>query len=359
MLTEQISLKQSTYLEYGSDKLRSLIDICGMQHKAAEIQAVFKQMTQNWGHHQIQEQPLWLSGIADDHTPFEFSVAIDDETPELRILCECQREGFNLWSNWRAGMKFNYWLMENYGASLARLNQVSDLFLPEDESVHFAMWHGACFLPNKKSEFKIYLNPQAQGKEQANDLIKEAMKRLGLQESWDAMASVIQEQNPGKNEIIYFSLDLSEKPEARVKIYWLHHDITTAELEKIHSIARNYVAGDVTDFCQAIAGNKRGKVCSCFSFIEGNASTANTVTTHIPLTSYAANDQVMRDRIHKYLIDQNLSASVYESVLEAVASRPLGEGSGINSYISFRRDKRQKPRVTIYFALESHRFSHS
>lgn len=354
MYAEQISLKTSTYLEYGSQKLRSLIDICGMKHKTSEIIEVFQQMTLGWGNELIQEQPLWLSGIADDHTPFEFSVAIDRNEPELRILCESQREGFNLISNWRAGMQFNYWLMENYGASLTRLNQVSDLFFPEDESAHFAMWHGACFLPDQKPEFKVYLNPQAQGKERTNDLVKEALKRLGLKESWDAVEAVLKEQDTSKNEIKYFSLDLSAKPEARVKIYWLHHDITVDKLEKIHSIARNYVAGDVTEFCQAIASIRRGAICSCFSFVESNTGIPNTVTTHIPLTLYAGNDAVMRDRIHNYLVEKNLPASIYDSSLKAVAIRPLSERSGINSYISFRRDKQQKPRVTVYLAVESY-----
>ena len=117
-------------------------------------------------------------------------------------------------------MQFNYWLMDNYGASLTRLNQVSDLFFPEDEAAHFAMWHGACFLPNKKSEFKIYLNPQAKGKNETQDVIKETFKRLGLKESWLAVEAVLKEQDPSKNELKYFSLDLSAKPEARVKIYW-------------------------------------------------------------------------------------------------------------------------------------------
>ncbi|BAZ36825.1 hypothetical protein NIES4101_27450 (plasmid) [Calothrix sp. NIES-4101] len=359
MYAEQIALKPSMYLEYGSEKLRSLINICGMSHKTSEIIQVFQQMTSFWGHNIIQDKPLWLSGIADDHTPFEFSVAIDGEEPELRILCESQQEGFNLISNWRAGMRFNYWLMENYDASLTRLNQVSDLFFPDDESAHFAMWHGACFLPNQKSEFKIYLNPQAQGKEKANDLIEEALKRLGLKESWLAVEAVLKEQYPSKNEIQYFSLDLSEKPEARVKIYWRHHDITTDELEKMYSIARNYVPGDITEFCQAIAGTTRlskRPIFSCFSFIEGNASTPNTATIQIPLTPYAANDAIMGDRIHNYLIEKNLPSTIYDRSIKAVATRPLRERSGIHSCISFRRDEQQKLRVTVYLALESHPF---
>ncbi|MBW4507669.1 MAG: hypothetical protein KME64_14310 [Scytonematopsis contorta HA4267-MV1] len=357
MYAEQIALKTFTYLEYGSKKLQSLVDICGMKHKTPEIMEVFKQMTLPWGNNFIKDKPLWLSGIADDHTPFEFSVAIDSDTPELRILCECQREGFNLLSNWRAGMKFNYWLMDNYGASLTRLNQVSDLFFPEDESAHFAMWHGACFLPNKKSEFKIYLNPQAQGKEQANDLIQEAFKRLGLKESWLAVEAILQEQDASKNELKYFSLDLSAKPESRVKIYWRHHDITADELEKMYSVARNYVPGDVTEFCRTIAGTTRlskRPIFSCFSFIEGSASTPNTATIQIPLTLYATNDAIMRDRIHNYLVEKNLPSLIYDSSIKAVATRPLSNHSGIHSCISFRRDKLQQPRVTVYLALESH-----
>ena len=359
MYAQQTALKTSTYLEYGSEKLGSLVDICGMKHKTLKIMEVFKQMTSSWGNNMIEDKPLWLSGIADDHTPFEFSVAIDSQIPELRILCESQRDGFTLLSNWRAGMQFNYWLMDNYGASLTRLNQVSDLFFPEDESAHFAMWHGACFLPNKKSEFKIYLNPQAKGKEETQDVIKETFKRLGLKESWLAVEAVLKEQDPSKNELKYFSLDLSAKPEARVKIYWQHHDIRVEELEKMYSVARNYVPGDITEFCQAIADTtvlSKRPVFSCFAFIEGNPSAPNTATIQIPLTPYAANDDLMRERIHKYLVEKNLPASIYENSIKSVARRSLNARSGIHSCISFRRDKELKPRVTVYLALESHPF---
>jgi DMATS type aromatic prenyltransferase len=357
MYAKQIVLEKPTYLEYGSERLRSLIAVCGMTRKTPEIMEVFRQMTTSWGDKVIEKTPLWLSGIADDHTPFEFSVAVNSDVPELRILSEPQRDGFNLLSNWRAGMRLNYWLMENYEASLIRLNQVSDLFFPEDESAHFAMWHGACFLPDKKPEFKIYLNPQAKGKEQANDVIKEALYRLGLRESWQTIEAVLNNQNSSKNELKYFSLDLFAKPEARVKIYWRHHDITTSELEKMYSVARNYIPGDVTEFCQAIADTKllsKRPIFSCFSFIESNASIPNTATIQIPLSPYASNDAVMQERIHKYLVNKNLPTSIYDNSIKAITTRPLDAGNGMYSCISLRRDKQQKPRVTIYLALESH-----
>lgn len=357
MYAEQIASPTYTYLEYGEEKLRTLITTCGMANKTQEIIEIFRQSTLSWGNKVIEKTPLWLSGIADDNTPFEFSVAIDSNVPELRILTEAQQDKFNLYSNWRAGMRFNYWLMNNYGASLTRLNQVSDLFFPEDESAHFSMWHGACFLPDKKPEFKIYLNPQARGKEQANDVIKEALIRLGLKESWQAIEAILNEQDPSKNELKYFSLDLSARPDARVKIYWRHYDITTKELEKMYSVARNYVPGDVTEFCQAIANTtvlSKRPIFSCFSFIEGNASIPNTATIQIPLSSYAKNDAVLQKRIRNYLIDKNLPVSVYDQCMKKFAARPLNTWSGMHSCISLRRDKQQRPRVTIYLALESH-----
>ncbi|MGB3756137.1 MAG: tryptophan dimethylallyltransferase family protein [Rivularia sp. (in: cyanobacteria)] len=354
MYAQQTALKTSTYLEYGSEKLRSLVNICGMKHKTLEIAEVFKQMTLSWGDNIIDKKPLWLSGIADDHTPFEFSVAIDSETPELRILCESQRDGYTLLSNWRAGMQFNYWLMDNYGASLTRLNQVSDLFFPEDDSAHFAMWHGACFLPNKKSEFKIYLNPQAKGKEEAQDVIKETFKRLGLKESWLAVEAVLKEQDPSKNQLKYFSLDLSAKPEARVKIYWQHDDIRVEELEKMYSVARNYVPGDITEFCQAIADTRvlsKRPVISHFSFIEDDASVPNAATFQLPVSSYAANNATIQKRVENYLTSKNLPVSIYDNSIKSVAGHSLNTKNGIHSYISFRRDKHKKPRVTIYLAV--------
>jgi len=82
----QEKLTRKTYFEYGVGKLEALCHAAGITAKTPQILEMFQSLTSPWGNQTIQNYPLWLSDVADDHTPFEFSVAFEGNQPELRIL---------------------------------------------------------------------------------------------------------------------------------------------------------------------------------------------------------------------------------------------------------------------------------
>jgi hypothetical protein len=191
------------------------------------------------------------------------------------------------------------------------------------------------------------LNPAARGREAAPALVEEALSRLGFGDARRALPL-----RRALDALKYFSLDLSARREARVKIYTAHPDTGVQHIEDAVRAARDHVPGKAADFCRAMAGSEgpytRMPVLSCLAFTEGNALPV-TGTIHFPLRAYADNDRAARDRILAYLPAEG--AAIYRRALDAFADRRLEDGIGMQTYASLR-EQRGGRRLTIYLAPE-------
>lgn len=348
MVMRGFAIDQSL-LECGVERLRALCR--GIGFDAAEEQRavdLLNLLIGPMGELPASEPPHWLSDLSDDSTPFEFSLAIDNGTPELRLLIEAQSSQLpSVSSNWRSALQLNADLKERFGIDLERLRAVESLFAPTNRNARFGAWHAVCLRKGAPPDFKIYLNPQAQGHEHAFAVVTAALTKLGFDGAYAALMS-----DRTSDEIKYFSLDLSGKKGARVKIYTAHPGARVEDIEAAVSMARDYVPGQAAEFCRAMAGfdgpyNERS-VLTCLAFTEGNA-TPTTGTIHFPVRAYAENDLVARDRILQYL--DEAGASLYRSAIDEFANRPLETGVGMQTYASLRQE-RGKRRVTVYLATE-------
>ncbi len=76
-MTRTSAAPMVTLVDLGIDRLHVLCDAFGYgtaQTRLAE--AVFRALSASWGGEAIQAPPRWPSDITDDHTPFEFSLAV-------------------------------------------------------------------------------------------------------------------------------------------------------------------------------------------------------------------------------------------------------------------------------------------
>jgi DMATS type aromatic prenyltransferase len=352
-----------TYAEAGIEKLTALCDAVGMNDKTDRAIEIFRVMTASWRNKKVLKNcpntnldpSSWQSNVSDDGAPFEFSIALDPKQTEIRVLVEAQGSNPNLRSNWEAGIELNQQLAEHYHVNLDRFRQIEDLFVPTDTDAKFSMWHSACFYPDKEPAFKLYLNLQSQGRSKAAAIFEESLVRLGFSRVWSALAEIAAQRGPDKDEFVYFALDLASHPKARVKAYIRHHDATVDDLEQALSVAQNYVPGDVTEFCQAMSDGQKvfaaKPAISCFSLIEGDDETPSNGTVYLPISNYAPNDRVVRDRLDRYFTQHGIPVSTYNLAIQSVASRPLEAGIGMQSYISFRRENQQQ-RLAIYLNPE-------
>ena len=345
-----------TYVECGVEKLTALCHAVGLTDKLPQIVEIFQALTASWGDRRVGETSTWASDVSDDRAPFEFSLALDPDKVELRVLVEAQGSDPNLQSNWQAGRDLNQHLAQHYNVSLDRFEQIADLFAPTNPAAKFSMWHAVCFYPDKEPSFKLYLNPQAQAPSRSAAVVEESLVRLGFTHAWPTLAETAAQRGPDRDQFVYFSLDLAAHDKARVKVYIRHHDATPAELEAALSAARNYIPGDAIEFCQAMAPGQASfsakPAITCFSLIEGDDYTPSSGTLYLPVSNYATNDRVVSDRLELYFSQRSLPVSVYRATIQALTARLLERGVGLHSYISLRRERQQQQRISIYLNPE-------
>ncbi|HEU4538577.1 MAG TPA: tryptophan dimethylallyltransferase family protein, partial [Polyangiaceae bacterium] len=345
----------ATLAEHGEQRLSALARVVGLESQLGTIQHIFRDILGVWGRARLDEPPPWKSDVCDDHTPYEFSVAVGSRQPELRVLIEKRGEPATLRSNLIESVRLNRRLERDYGADLSRLRLIEDLFAVPDAQGPFAYWHAVSFVPGRAPEFKLYLNLYAQGLGRAPALAEEALTRLGFGAAWAAVAERAMRRGPALDVPTYLSLDLTpHKP--RLKLYFRHLDATLDDLESACSPARNWAPGRAAEFCRALAGEGpylgKGPM-TCLSFVEGDGDRPNSSTIYCPMGAYAPNDRVARDRIAGYLSQQGLPINAYAGCLEALSGRPLEAGSGMQSYASLKWA--DGPKVTVYLAPEVYR----
>src|SRR4051794_23409640 len=77
----------------------------------------------------LADGPAWPSGVADDHTPLEYSIAYNAaEPPALRLLAESMGTPPGPLANLAAAHRFLRTRAERAELSAARLDRVRDLF---------------------------------------------------------------------------------------------------------------------------------------------------------------------------------------------------------------------------------------
>ncbi len=341
----------TTFYSFGVERLAALWQAVMQSDCPRDVRDLFAAMVAPWGATALPVRPAWPSDITDDHTPFEFSAVFGTKRPELRILVEAQGARPTLAANVAAGRELNRALAAR-GADLERFAAVADLFLPEEPSGKFALWHAAALTADHAPSFRVYLNPQVNGVQRAYATVEEALRRLGMAEALPVLAAGAR-RGPARDELRYFSLDLSSDRRARVKIYVYHHEATVDVVDRAYSVGENYVPGAVAEFCESVAGTRGALPAppgTCFAFVQGKPGTSATL--HLPVRFYAENDRVAREHVRGYLVRNGIPTDAYERTLEAVARRPLEAGSGMQTYGSLRLEP-SGPRVTVYLATEA------
>lgn len=300
-------------------------------------------------------KPGYASDVVDDHTPYEFSVAFNGTSAELRMLVETiDDEGdTSLPARWAAARRASAWLRDEYGADLSKLDRIADLFEPKTDSGLFALWHAVVFRPNAKPDVKIYVDLRARGAALSAAVLEEALARLDLSAAYHPLVSEACARGTMVDELVYFSLDLAAHDRARVKAYVRHHYATADDLEKVIGTRGGVAPGEVTSFLETVLGStgpyKARPIVSCWSFSEGKTG----ATLYAPVAYYVRDDAEARDRVHRWANVIGTDVTRYDRCIASFARRPLDQGVGMHSYVSWKREG-GNPKLTTYFAPEAY-----
>jgi DMATS type aromatic prenyltransferase len=349
-------IAEQTFQEFGNSRIEALCRAVGFSSADTEkVQHYFTFMTSSWNQRRIGEASPWKSDISDDHTPFELSLALEADRPEIRFLIEAQNNPTTLQTSWGDGLALNERLNQEFGVPLERFNQVKDLFEPRNPEMRFSLWHAFCLKPDRHAEIKVYLNPLAQGPERANAIVEEALARLGFAHAWRFLSQVVMRRGV-LDQILYFSLDLSGQEVSRVKIYVAHRDAVPEDIEFAMSKAKEYEPGEARAFCESIQGeldrmSAPRSTLTCWAFTSDDDERPYSATLHCPIRCYADNDRDALRRIRTVLDPR--SHAVLDRAVWALANRKLEAGVGLIQWASMRREG-GKMRATFYLATEAY-----
>lgn len=350
---EETSTK--TLVEYGTERLLALCKGLGVPALSSGLCECFSEMAEPWGHQPVGALPRYRSNIADDEAPFEFSVALSDGPAEVQFYVEAQGEPPTLESNMLAGRALVDRLAAKPEHSFDRFRAIEDLFLPREPHGAFTIWIGASATPGTEVQLKAYLNPQVRTAHVAPRLLADAMKRLGLEQPWDRVQAALLGNTA--DEVSILSLDLSNHPEARVKVYVRHHSGHRGDIHRLASLASDYVARDVDLFYDVLGAGAqrfgRKPLITELSFTRRVQGGPSSVTVEFPIGSYVANDHLARLRVGECLRTFGLSSQRYDAVIEAFAPRPLTESRGVHAHVTLRRIG-TRPRIAVYFASDAY-----
>jgi DMATS type aromatic prenyltransferase len=308
-----------------------------------------------WGDRPLCETDGWVSDIADDHSPIEFSLVLSDSGPEIRMMLEALG-GPSMGDQRRAALELTTRLAAFPGVDLGRFWRIADLFLPEEFlGGKFALWHSVCFSQTENPKFKVYFNPQARGVGMAQALVQVALQRLGFPHAWPLLEQIAAGRGHASDELKYFALDLASDQLARVKVYFLHHHATPAELASACRTAQEQDAVDAQGFALAMAGGATRLSArppyTCHSFVEGDGNRPREINLYIPACAYAADDRALSTRVVQYMQASGMNAAMYQRALARFAHRPLDAGIGIHSYVAASRRNGVR-RLTVYLSPE-------
>jgi DMATS type aromatic prenyltransferase len=352
-MTVRASNASQTFRAFGAAKLSSMCRAVGFSETDTQtVSSFFDFLTSPWGERPLGTRPSWASDVTDDHSPYELSLALDGHHPEVRFLVEAQGEPTTLQSSWVDGLAICERLQREFGVPLERLARVRDLFEPRNPEARFSLWHAFGMRAGGTPDLKVYLNPLARGPEQASALVEEALGRLGFTGSWRFLSQEVMHRGT-RDQLIYFSLDLSAASAARVKLYVAHQDCTAEELEEVLSRGPGYVAGQPRAFCRMLSGSEgpftTRPTLTCFAFTSKDAARPVSATLHFPIRAYMDDDEQALRAIRPLL--EPGDRQLLERVLAAIADRPLEAGRGLIQWASLRTQG-GKARTTFYLAPE-------
>lgn len=344
----------TSLFDYTGSQLGELCSAMGLPDRETPV-ALLGDLLGPAGARAPREPPRWPSVVADDHTPVEYSIALDDDgSKTVRIFGETLGDEPTHAANVRAARALLASIARRYPIALERFRRIEDLFLPEEPRGKFVIWFSFIFRPGAAPDFKVYLNPLVRGDGGDRELVAEGCRRLGLAEAYDvAIAHGLERPS---DRFLYFALDLKDDPSSRVKLYVLHPDAEPAIALRASEATEGVDAGRLRAFCDDIGGPTprfRGQpLVSGYTFVEGDHARPSTYSLYLPVRDYTHDDEVARARVRSHLERSRVDPETLDRALAAVARRPLAEGSGLIAHVSLRLGGR-KPGTSIYLSAEA------
>jgi DMATS type aromatic prenyltransferase len=314
--------------------------------RAGAAVAMLDALRPTLGDREVAAAPLW-SGVCDDASPYEFSVAMRaGAAPDLRLLLEAHAQPASVERYWSAAERLNAALEREFGLSLETWRRIEPLFRPGNADAFFAMYHGLEFRSDGRRLVKLYVNPAASGRD-GWDVVADAADALGVGVACRALRRRI----PAHARIMLLSIDLADAGRSRFKAYVRYFGASVHELASAYEAGRTALPGDVGTFIDTMTGGKTA-LCERPVFVtyhlEPDRQEPMHVVLAVPVFPYSPDDVVARQRVLDLLARFEICSEPYRAAL-ATFSQSAQPTVGLHSYVSLQRET-QGARITTYFS---------
>ena len=349
-----ISVSASLY-EHLGEQLRKLSALVGLQQQADENVRLLGRLLGS-GANLPRTSPVWRSDVSDDCTPVEFSIAFDPGRTTLRVLVEPTAEEPSPAANLAVALDVLDSLSGTPGFARDRFDAVRDLFLRGPLDGKFSLWFSLVLSADARPLLKAYFNPASCGQPRARLVVREALQRLGFGRAFDRLEKHALHRGP-LDELSFFSVDLADTPQARVKVYVSHYHVGVPDLE-LAALATEVDPAAVRTFCDVVGASQASfdarPAVSSYSFVAGDTDCASTFSLYHPIRSYIDNDESALRRVRDLMDRYGVDDSVVLDAVEALAERGLGESAGLIPHVSTRLSG-QRRGMTVYLSSEAFR----
>ena len=318
---------------------------------------------EGWGDNLIPDTPGnsgWLPTLSNDHTPWEYSMALDQRTGEceLRFMVEAQASENSFEQYHARASEVNEAISNQYALSTSfdRYHVIRDLFsTPPANGGGFALWHS--FSSSKAlGKWKLYMNPLAFGRAGSLAVAREALERLDYHGAWEVVERILSVND----FVVYVGLGCQvEGEDSEIKVYIAHPDATSTEISRKHSeLCPQASIYEIQQFLAVMSGNSHGPygrkpVLTTLGFKKKDPKNPHR-TVHFPIDHYVTSDAEAQERIERYMDQISAPAAYrekYRKAVNTVQRRPLAAGRGIHSWVSLKYKSSPGGRVTNTFYL--------
>lgn len=352
MNTTSVSIR-----DFSGQQLQALLHSVHLGESANKSIELLSETLGPGGFRPLSNSAAWPSGVADDHTPFEFSTAFAAGEPvTVRVLVEPTAAEPSAQANLDAALDVVEALARRYRLPMSRFNAIRDLFLPADPQGEFALWFSLVFRRDAPPDVKVYFNPEVRGQAEAPQLVQEGLARMGFGAGHSTVVEHSRRREPGLDRYSFFAIDLMDSARSRVKVYVSHQDATSEDVEVAARAAYGVRPESLHDFCMLTGG--RGPftgrpLVSSYTFMTGDGERPRGYSLYVPVRSYVNDDEEARERVLAVLDKYRVDPQPFEDSLASIAGRPLADGVGLIAHVSLRMGA-PRPGVTVYLSSEAY-----
>ncbi|MEU6151771.1 tryptophan dimethylallyltransferase family protein [Actinosynnema sp. NPDC047251] len=340
----------STYRDFACAKWLAIGTALGFSdHHRNTSAAALDALLGEWSDRPVGAACEYPSFVSRDGFPLEFSVSWRAGVPEVRVLFESLGPVPSARAAQDAGRALTRSLADRPGVSLDRYLAIEDLFVVDDpRPFRPTVWHSLAYRPGEPPRYKVYLNPQARGRDAVPEVMAAAMGRLGLAPAWSGVAARYAELAAEGHEVEFVALDLADAPGARVKVYFRHTGLV--DLDRVAALARTHdpvLAGPAYRDVYGSPALPDNEPMTCLAFRAG-APGPEEANVYLRLPSEVASEADATERVASVLRRFGADHLRYRAVVAALAPRPLESMVGMQELLSFRTAS-GRPDLGVYF----------